>query len=63
MTIRVSVTHHDDEAEHAMLVQVFRVEADGTVCETPVRSQALSPGVTATVHLQTGDALVVRERE
>jgi hypothetical protein len=61
MTIRVSVTHHDADAEAHLLAEVFQVDPYGAVIETPVRSTRVAPGVTATVHLHERNVLVVRE--
>ncbi|SIQ95853.1 hypothetical protein SAMN05421829_108145 [Aromatoleum tolulyticum] len=61
MTTRVSVTHHDAESGVSLLAQVFQVDPYGQVIDTPVRSNAIAPGVTATVHLKPGNVLVVRE--
>ena len=61
MTIRVSVTHHDADSEHALVAQVFQIDPYGEAIDTPVRSTDIAPGVTATVHLHAGNVLVVRE--
>lgn len=61
MTIRVSVTHHDADADSSLVAQVFQVDPYGEVIDTPVRSSCIAPGVTATVHLKAGNVLVVRE--
>lgn len=61
MTIRVSVTHHEPEADAALVAEVFHVGPGGDVSETPLRSSHVAPGATAVVHLHPGNVLVVRE--
>lgn len=62
MTIRVSITHHDAASRHALLAEEFYVDPYGQVSDAPVHVQIVQPGVTATLHLHAGNALVVREQ-
>ncbi|MCB1909971.1 MAG: hypothetical protein KDH15_21630 [Rhodocyclaceae bacterium] len=61
MTIRVSVTHHEADAERALLADIYHVDPYGQVCDQPLRRMRIEPGVTDIIHLARGHVLVVRE--
>lgn len=61
MITRVSVTHHDEAAEGALLADVYHVDPYGQVSDQPLRRMRIEPGVTDLIHLARGHVLVVRE--
>ncbi|MDT3668986.1 MAG: hypothetical protein ROZ37_01485 [Aromatoleum sp.] len=62
MTVRVSITHHDAEPP-ALVAEEFYIGPGGEVSDAPVRATEVPAGATATVHLRSGNVLVLRESD
>lgn len=61
MTARISITHHDHDAEQWLHVDIHSVSLDGEVSPFPRQQREIPPGITEVFHLHQGNVLVLRE--
>jgi hypothetical protein len=62
MTIRVLIKHIDDDAGHAIDVDVFYRDTTGEVQQTPLRTITVEPGASAELMVYSRQVLLVREK-
>lgn len=61
MTIAVTLSHCQPNADEWLRAELYTVSLEGHVNEHPYQSRQIPPGVTEILHLHRGNVLVVRE--
>ena len=61
MSLTISISHRDRDAEEWLHVDIHSVSLEGEVSEFPKQMREIPPGVTEIMQLHRGNVLVLRE--